>query len=62
MGPATFVVTMIIGVCLVVGALVLGSSRCRRAAAETDTCPSCDKRNPSRAKFCAQCGHELSDT
>jgi hypothetical protein len=60
MGPATFVVTLIVGVCLVVGALVLGTSRCRRA--RKGACPACGQRNASNARYCAQCGHKLIET
>jgi hypothetical protein len=59
MGPATFVVTLIVGICLVVGALVLASTRQRRRR-RVNTCPSCGRRNPSNAQYCAGCGHTLS--
>ena len=57
MGPATFVVTLIIGLCLVVGALALGSAR--RSRKSTARCESCGRKNPPKASFCAGCGHEL---
>ena len=57
MGPATVVVALLIGLCLIVGGLVLSSARARRRRG--DLCPACGKSNRPSAKYCAHCGHPL---
>lgn len=59
MGPATVVVTLIIGLCLITGGLALRSSR--RTRRRAGVCVSCGQRNPSNAKFCARCGQPLEN-
>lgn len=60
MGPATIVVTLIVGVFLVLGALVFSLGRQQRRT-HARVCSSCGERNPSSARFCARCGHALND-
>ncbi|MFQ5805752.1 MAG: zinc-ribbon domain-containing protein [Phycisphaerae bacterium] len=62
-GPATFVVMLIAGLLLVLGALLLGgSSRKRKKACGEHTCEKCGHANRANARFCARCGHDLHET
>jgi len=64
-GPATFVVLLVVGVLLVLGALLLGGpsrSRKRRVIPDHNTCSGCGHRNPDNARFCAKCGNDLHKT
>jgi hypothetical protein len=56
--PATVFVLLMAGVLLVLGAILLGAGLGRPAGRE---CPKCLHRNPAGAKFCAHCGHVLSN-
>ena len=61
-GPATFVVLLIVGVLLVLGAVLLGGSnrrRQRQMIPDRNTCTGCGHRNPDNASFCAKCGNDL---
>lgn len=60
-GPATFVVLLVVGVLLVLGTLLLGSSNRKRKKLPRDkhTCAMCGHRNSANASYCARCGHEL---
>ena len=64
-GPATFVVLLVAGVLLVLGALLLGGSnrkRKRRMINDRNTCAGCGHHNPDNARFCAKCGDNLQET
>jgi len=64
-GPATFVVLLVAGVLLVLGALLLGGSnrkRKRRMITDRNTCAGCGHRNTDNARFCAKCGNDLHKT
>lgn len=62
--PATFVVLLIAGALLVLGATILGSGA-RRERGPTATqgviCSRCRHRNVGEARFCAKCGARLHD-
>lgn len=61
-GPATFVVLLIVGLLILLGALLLGRSRGDPEEPHTgDGCPKCGHRNPTNARYCARCGHELRE-
>lgn len=57
--PATFTVMLLVGVLLIFGALIVRGATCR----ERRECPvpSCRHKNPASARFCARCGHKLTD-
>ena len=59
-GPATFVVLLVVGLLILVGALLLGRSSADPQEARDDhSCQECGQVNPANAKFCARCGREL---
>jgi len=59
-GPATFVVLLIVGVAILLGALLLGRSGEPEQEPEAGGgCPQCGQVNPPQARYCARCGQEL---
>ncbi len=58
-GPATFTVLLLVGICVVVGALILGGGKCCGSGKPGATCPRCRHRNVSQARYCAKCGTTL---
>ncbi len=69
-GPATFVVMLLVGLLLVAGALILRTGRHERETDEsgrasplgsTPGCAHCGHRNAPVAAFCASCGRRLGD-
>jgi hypothetical protein len=59
--PITFAVLLVCGMLLVMGAILLGSSRRGRppAARDPSACASCGHQNPQYARFCARCGNRI---
>jgi membrane protease subunit (stomatin/prohibitin family) len=66
MGPATFLVTLVTGMLLILGALLLGVNRSRRRLSDAAPpagqrdCPRCGQGNPATAAYCGNCGERLS--
>ena len=58
-GPATFIVLLLVGISVVLGTLILGGGRRRRAGKAGAVCPRCQHHNVSQARFCAKCGTTL---
>jgi len=58
--PATFIVMLTVGVLLVLGAIILGSSN--RRTRRRRICAKCGAVNRHDAQFCAKCGNQLSDS
>jgi hypothetical protein len=65
---ATIVIVLVIGVCVLIGAFVLGGAAVRASReSETEvpepaaprTCDRCGHANAGAARFCAQCGNRL---
>ena len=59
--PVTFAVLLVCGILLVIGALLLNSSRREQRSVNRPSanCASCGHLNPPSARFCARCGSRL---
>jgi len=61
-GPATFVVLLVVGLLLVLGALLLRRSNDDQEKPRGDNrCAECGHSNPANARFCARCGYDLQE-
>lgn len=62
--PLTFALLLLCGILLVIGAILLNSSRRERrtASGASATCESCGHLNPPGARFCARCGNPIAST
>jgi hypothetical protein len=62
-GPATFVILLLVGLLLVFGALLLSNVRRPAPGAPPQpsrrSCPGCGQTNVPAAGFCAHCGTAL---
>lgn len=62
-GPATFVVLLVVGLLLVLGALLLRrTSHDQEKPHGHNACAKCGHSNPLNARFCARCGYDLQET
>ncbi len=61
-GPATFVVLLVVGLLLVLGALLLRRTNHKHEEPGGDSaCAKCGHANAAHARFCARCGHDLQE-
>lgn len=60
--PLTFAITLAAGILLLISVVVLSGPRGGRGAGRRCPNPTCGHANPIRARYCARCGHELTDS
>ena len=62
MNPLTWIVLLVAGVLLVVGALFLNGGRSATQTANEQRCPAagCGAANLTGARYCARCGRSLT--
>ena len=60
-GSMTLIVIVLIAICLIGGVYATWRAWRMRRTVVKRTCQRCGTANPQRAKFCAQCGQDVTD-